>query len=118
MVAQQVFFGLIAFVIAVSAIRVVTSNNIVHCALYLVMVLAGVGALYILLAAEFVFAVQLLVYIGAIVVLFLFGIMLTRSPMGSSEELDNNQKPVAGVVALFLAGALGTLLINAFGDDK
>src|SRR5437764_10315078 len=118
MVAQQFFFAVLAAVIAFSALRVVTAKNIVHCALYLVMVLAGVAALYILLAAEFVFAVQLLVYIGAIVVLFLFGVMLTRSPMGNSDELDNNQRPVAAIVALFLAGALGTLLINAFGKDK
>ena len=53
-----------------------------HAALYLVVVLAGVGAQYILLAAEFVAITQVLVYIGAIVVLFLFGIMLTRAKLG------------------------------------
>src|SRR5207244_6188692 len=106
MVAQQIVFGALAAAIALSAVRVVTTKNIVHAALYLTVVLAGVAALYILLAAEFVFAVQLLVYIGAIVVLFLFGVMLTRSPMGNSDELDNNQRPVAAIVALFLAGAL------------
>src|SRR3954466_11808408 len=118
MVAQQVFFGLIAFVIAVSAIRVVTSNNIVHCALYLVMVLAGIAALYILLAAEFVFAVQLIVYIGAIVVLFLFGIMLTRAPIGQPSDLDNNQRGIAVVGGLFLFGALGSVLYDAFHGQK
>ena len=61
-----------------SAFRVVTTNNVVHAALYLVVVLARSAAQYILLAAEFVAATQVLVYIGAIVVLFLFGIMLTR----------------------------------------
>ena len=60
----------------------VTTKNVVHAALYLVVVLAGVAAQYILLAAEFVAVVQVLVYIGAIVVLFLFGIMLTRAPIG------------------------------------
>ena len=65
-----------------AAIRVVTTRNVVHAALYLVLVLAGVAAQYILLAAEFVAITQVLVYIGAIVVLFLFGIMLTRAPIG------------------------------------
>lgn len=118
MVAEQIFFGILAAVIAISALRVVTATNIVHCALYLVMVLAGIAGLYILLAAEFVFAVQLIVYIGAIVVLFLFGIMLTRAPLGRTSDLDNNQRGVAAVVGLFLFGALAAMLWNAFEDDK
>src|SRR5437764_3127288 len=106
MVAQQFFFAVLAAVIAFSALRVVTSKNIVHCALYLVVVLAGIAGLYVLLAAEFIFAVQLIVYIGAIVVLFLFGIMLTRAPLGATSDLDNNQRRLAGIVALFILGAL------------
>ncbi|HEX2700932.1 MAG TPA: NADH-quinone oxidoreductase subunit J, partial [Acidimicrobiales bacterium] len=74
MVAQNVIFGAIAAAMGIAAIRVVTTKNIVHAALHLVVVLAGVAALYILLAAEFTAVVQVLVYIGAIVVLFLFGI--------------------------------------------
>ena len=62
-----------------AAIRVVTTKNVVHAALWLVLVLAGVAAQFILLAAEFIAITQVLVYIGAIVVLFLFGIMLTRA---------------------------------------
>jgi NADH-quinone oxidoreductase subunit J len=118
MVAQQIVFGMLAAAIVVAALRVVTTKNIVHAALYLVVVLASVAALYILLAAEFVFAVQVIVYIGAIVVLFLFGIMLTRAPIGRSSDLDNNQRFVGFVVSLFLAGALGTLLVDAFGKQK
>ena len=57
--------------------RVVTTSNIVHAALWLVTVLGGAAALYLLLAAEFVAVTQVLVYIGAVIVLFLFGIMLT-----------------------------------------
>src|SRR4051794_32349719 len=109
---------MLAAVIAFSALRVVTAKNIVHCALYLVMVLAGIAGLYILLAAEFVFAVQLIVYIGAIVVLFLFGIMLTRAPLGVTSDLDNNQRGLAAVVAVFLAGALGAVLYDAFHGLK
>src|SRR4051812_21227116 len=104
--------------IAVSAVRVVTARNIVHCALYLVVVLAGIAGLYILLAAEFVFAVQLIVYIGAIVVLFLFGIMLTRAPIGRSSDLNNNQTWIAAVVGMFLFGSLGAVLYDAFHGRK
>ena len=118
MVAQNIFFGILAFVIIVSAIRVVTSNNIVHAALWLVAVLAGIAANFILLAAEFLAAAQVLVYIGAITVLFLFGIMLTRARLGRSDDLNSGQWPVALVVSLTLAGTLGYVLIDAFGDEE
>ncbi|MFM7879077.1 MAG: NADH-quinone oxidoreductase subunit J, partial [Acidimicrobiaceae bacterium] len=67
----------------VSALRVVTTNNVVHAALWLVVVLAGAAGQYILLAAEFVAITQVLVYIGAVMVLFLFGTMLTRARIGA-----------------------------------
>ena len=57
-----------------------------HAALWLVLVLAGVAAQYILLAAEFIAITQVLVYIGAIIVLFLFGIMLTRAEIGTEDR--------------------------------
>ncbi len=53
-----------------------------HAALYLVVTLASVGGVYLLLAAEFVAWVQILIYVGAIVILFLFGLMLTKAPIG------------------------------------
>ncbi|MGB3055074.1 MAG: NADH-quinone oxidoreductase subunit J, partial [Acidimicrobiales bacterium] len=77
LVAQNVAFGIIAAMMVFGAIRVVTTSNVVHAAVYLVMVLAGAAAQFILLGAEFVAVTQVMVYIGAIVVLFLFGIMLT-----------------------------------------
>ena len=76
--AENVGFGIIAAFMIFGALRVVTTRNVVHAALWLVLVLAGAAAQYMLLAAEFVALTQVLVYIGAIVVLFLFGIMLTR----------------------------------------
>lgn len=115
---QNIVFGLIAAAMAVAALRVVTTKNIVHAALYLVVVLAGVAALYVLLAAEFIAVVQVLVYIGAIVVLFLFGIMLTRAPIGRTAELDNDQRWVALVVGLFVMGVLTYVLQDAFGAVK
>ena len=72
----------------VAAIRVVTSSNVVHAALWLVVVLAGAAAQYVLLAAEFVAITQVLVYVGAVMVLFLFGTMLTRSKIGRQGDLN------------------------------
>ena len=118
MVAQNVIFGIISLAMGVAAIRVVTTKNIVHAALYLVVVLAGVAAIYVLLAAEFTAAVQILVYVGAILVLFLFGIMLTRAPIGRTSDLDNDQRWLALVVSLMLLGVLGGVLTDAYDDVK
>ena len=113
---QQVAFWIIALAMAGAAIGVVRSNNIVHAALFLVVVLAGAAAQYILLIAEFVAWVQVLIYIGAVIVLFLFGIMLTRAPMrDDSKNLNNDQRWAAIIVALFVFGVLAALLIDAFG---
>ena len=114
MVAQNVAFGILAAAMAVAAIGVVRTNNVVHAALYLVVVLAGGAAQFILLGQEFVAWVQVLVYIGAVIVLFLFGIMLTRAPMHPGEKLDNDLRWPAAVTSLFLAGVLVGLLVDAF----
>ena len=115
LVAQNIGFTIIAMFMIAAAFRVVTARNVVHAALSLVLVLAGVAAQYILLGAEFVAVAQVMVYIGAVVVLFLFGIMLTRAPLGLSDDLDNNQKGLSAVVACGMAGLLGYALWDAFG---
>jgi NADH-quinone oxidoreductase subunit J len=112
---QNVAFWIIAVVMAAAAVGVVTMKNIVHAALALVVVLAGVASQYILLQAEFLGIVQVLIYIGAVLVLFLFGIMLTRAPMRRTGEFDNDQKALAGVVALLIFGVLAYLLADEFG---
>jgi NADH-quinone oxidoreductase subunit J len=108
-VAQNVFFGLIAAVMLVSAWRVVTTRNVVHAALYLVIVLAGVAAQFILLGAEFIGITQVLVYIGAIIVLFLFGIMLTRARLGDDDSVRSERRLMAGLVGLVLFGDGGAI---------
>lgn len=118
MVAQNVVFGILAAVMVIAAFRLVTTQNVVRAALFLAIVLAGVAGIYILLAAEFVAWVQVLVYIGAVVVLLLFGVMLTRAPIGRESDLDNDQRLLGALVALFLLGAMGAVLLDAFGDDK
>jgi NADH-quinone oxidoreductase subunit J len=117
-VAQNIAFGVVAAAMCIAALRLVTTQNIVHAALYLIVVLAGAAAQFLLLASDFVAVVQVIVYIGAIVVLFLFGIMLTRAPIGRTENLDNNLRAPGVVVALFLLGVLLGVLSNAFGKTK
>ena len=80
--------------------------------------LGGAAALFVLLAAEFTAITQVIVYIGAIVVLFLFGVMLTRAPIGRSTDLDNDQRGLAAVVAAFLGGTLLWVLADAFGRQE
>jgi NADH-quinone oxidoreductase subunit J len=117
-VAQHIAFGIIAAGMIVGALRVVTTNNVVHAALWLVVVLGGAAALYLLLAAEFVAVTQILVYIGAVTVLFLFGTMLTRARIGREGGLNTPQRAVGVVVGLAIAGVIGYVLIDAFGDDQ
>jgi len=59
-----------------------------------------------------------LIYIGAIVILFLFGIMLTRAPMRPEGTMDNNQKIASAVVSLFLFGVIAALFVDAYGDKE
>jgi NADH-quinone oxidoreductase subunit J len=118
MVLENVAFGILSAAMVLAALRLVTTQNVVRAALFLVIVLAGVAGQYVLLAAEFVVAVQIVVYIGAIVVLFLFGIMLTRAPIGRDVDLDNDQRGLSAIVSLFLLGVLGVVLVQAWGDTK
>jgi NADH-quinone oxidoreductase subunit J len=118
-VPANVVFAVLAVFMIAAAIRMVTTRNIVHAALWLVVVLGGVGMNYLLLQAEFVAITQFLVYLGAIVVLFLFGIMLTRAPLGVADDLDNPKARPAGIVTgLLLLAVLGYSLIETFGGDK
>jgi len=117
-VAQNVGFYIIAAAMVFAALRVVTSNNVVHAALWLVLVLAGVAAQYVLAAAEFVAVSQVLVYIGAVMVLFLFGIMLTRAQIGAERDLNNRNWAIGIPVALSLLGLLAWAIIDNYGDDK
>ena len=116
--AVNIAFGIISVPMLYSAVRVVTSSNVVHAAAFLVVVLAGVAALFILLGAEFVALTQVLVYIGAIVVLFLFGIMLTHAPMEGGEKLSRDNWPIALLSGAVLFGLLGYSLWDGFGDKK
>jgi len=117
-VAQNVAFGIIAVIMVVSAINVVRSRNVVHAALSLVALMAGAAAQYLLLAAEFVAVTQVLVYIGAVLILFLFGVMLTRARVGRETDLNNKNWAIGIPVALLMLGAMVYVLLQGFGDDR
>ena len=118
MVAQNIAFSIIAAGMAYGALRVVTSRNVVRAALWLIVVLAGAAAQYILLAAEFVAITQVVIYVGAIIVLFLFGLMLTRAKIGAERELTSRQWPIALLVGLLLLGVMTWALIDKFHADE
>jgi NADH-quinone oxidoreductase subunit J len=111
--AQEYAFAVLATVGSISAVAVVTARNVVHAALYLVVALASVGFTFLLLGAEFLGWVQILIYVGAIVILFLFGLMLTKAPIGR-ETLDNQQRGLGAIVALGVFAGLVFLIQAAF----
>ncbi|RSM84998.1 proton-conducting membrane transporter [Kibdelosporangium aridum] len=116
MTAAEIVFTLLGIVALASAVLVVTTKQIVRAALYLVVSFGAIAACFLVLTAELVAWVQVLIYVGAVVVLLLFGIMLTRAPIGPSSDLDSRNKPAAIVVAVATAGVLVTVLVNGFGD--
>lgn len=96
-----------------AALLVVTTRHLVRAGLYLVVTLSAVAGIYLVLTAELVAWVQVLIYIGAVVVLLLFAVMLTRAPIGPSDDLDRPGWP-----ALLVGGGTGlglaALLIDAY----
>jgi len=111
--AQEYAFLVFAVVGGLSAIAVVTARNVVHAALYLVVSLLSVSGVYLLLGAEFVAWVQILIYVGAIVILFLFGLMLTKAPIGR-DTLDNQQRGIGALVGVGVFAGLVFLIQEAF----
>jgi NADH-quinone oxidoreductase subunit J len=112
-------FAVLAVAMLYSAFRVVTTKNVVHAALFLVITLGGSAAIFLLLGAEFVAWTVVLVYIGAIVVLFLFGIMITRAPLGYETKLSHPLRVRIGAAlasgALFLL--IGGAMIDGYEDE-
>jgi NADH-quinone oxidoreductase subunit J len=111
-VADALLLALGAVAVGSGAL-VVTSSHIVRAGLYLVVSLGAMAGLYLVLGAELVAWVQVLVYVGAVVVLLLFAVMLTRAPIGPSTDLDRPAWP-ALVVGAGVGLGLAVLLVDAF----
>lgn len=112
MTVLQIVFLIIAAVTLVSSLLVVTSPRLVHAALWLVLSLGGVAAIFVLLNANFLAVVQVVIYIGAIAILIIFAVMLTRRVMADSGPQLNRTWWLAGLVALILFGGLMALFVQ------
>jgi NADH-quinone oxidoreductase subunit J len=117
MTGLDAIFLVVALITAAAAIRTVTSTNLVHSALFLAVTLAGIAGVFLVMSADFLALVQLVVYVGAVAVLFLFGLMLTRAPIGR-EALDSEHRGLALGVSVSLFVLLSGLIIAAFGDVR
>lgn len=107
--AHPVFY-LLAFIIISSAFMVVALKNIFHSALFLILTLFAVAGIYLLLQAEFLAAVQVLIYVGAVSVLIIFAIMLTTKIASPEREQSNRQSAVAAFICVaFLIVSLGSI---------
>ncbi|WDO06776.1 NADH-quinone oxidoreductase subunit J [Streptomyces murinus] len=110
----EIAFLLVGLVTFGAALITVTTRQLVHAALWLVVALGGLAVEYLLLTAEFIAWVQVLIYVGSVVVLLLFGLMLTRAPIGRSPDADSGNRWVALAVASAAAVALVWVVTDAF----
>ena len=108
MTFEQILFWTIGLLTCLSAVSVVVTQNIVRAAVWLLFTLAGVAGLFFLLGAEFVGATQLLVYVGGILVLVVFGVMLTAQGPFITMKTGAGEWAVAIVVGLLLYGLLAS----------
>jgi len=116
----ELVFAAFALLAWGSALLAVTSKQVVHAALWLVVALGSLAGVYLTLGAEVVALVQLLVYVGAVVVLVLFALMLTRAPIGISHDLDASpgRRVAAALCGLGVTGLLGGTLVAAVQDRE
>jgi NADH-quinone oxidoreductase subunit J len=110
----EVAFLLVGLVTFGAALVTVTTKQLVHAALWLVVTLGGLAVEYLLLTAEFIAWVQVLIYVGSVVVLLLFGLMLTKAPIGRSPDADSGNRWAALTVAVAAAAALVWVVADAF----
>ena len=119
MTTLDILFGSVGLITAASAVLAVTTHQLVHAALWLVVTLGTLAGCYLILGAELVALVQLLVYVGAVVVLVLFALMLTRAPMGRSPEQSSSavQRIAAAVIGASTTAMLVAVLLPALGGE-
>jgi NADH-quinone oxidoreductase subunit J len=115
---MTILFLITAVVILASAVMVVTAPNLVHAALWLVSALFGVAVLYAILNAGFIAVVQVVIYIGAIAILFIFAVMLTRREMRDHGPGLNKNWWASALISLLTFGGLAFLLSNWSGFSQ
>ncbi len=109
---SHVLFILFGLMVLGGAIAVVTVRNLFHAALWLMLVFFGMAGLYVLLEAPFFAAAQLFIYMGAIGILIIFAIMLTRAFMRQPMPRANEQWWLAALLAVVLLGVLVFLILQ------
>ncbi len=107
---QLVIFALVSAVALGGGLGVVASKNVAHAAIFLLLSLAAVAGIFVLLLAEFLALVQILIYGGAVVIVLLFALMLTRREEFAGLR-DNAQRPLALVAALAVLGVIAAALV-------
>ena len=119
MTSLDILFVAVGLITAASAVLAVTTHQLVHAALWLVVTLGTLAGCYLILGAELVALVQLLIYVGAVVVLVLFALMLTRAPMGRSPEQTSSgvQRIAAAVIGAGTTALLAAVLLPALGGQ-
>ena len=118
MTGEQIAFLVVALFTLGSGFMVVTTRNLVHAALWLVSTLFGVAVTYALLNASFLAVVQVVVYIGAIAILFIFAVMLTRKDMRDQGAQQNNNWWFGALLSVLTFGGLFFLLQGWNGLSK
>jgi NADH-quinone oxidoreductase subunit J len=112
MTAEQIFFLLTGIVILGSALMVVTTRKLLHAALWLVVSLFGVAVLYAILQANFMTVVQVVVYIGAIAVLFIFAVMLTRRDLLDKGPQTRSHWWIPALIGILILIGLVLLILS------
>jgi NADH-quinone oxidoreductase subunit J len=110
---EIIIFGILALIAVVAAVMMITTRNAVHSALFLVVVMASLSIFFLGLWAPFIAMVQVAVYAGAIMVLFLFVIMLLGAEKTGARMLRSWQTPLAVVLALLVVGLGAYLLLSS-----
>ncbi len=108
----EIIWWVFATAIAVAAFGVVTARSVIHSAIFLILCLAGIAAMYVLLTVEFIALVQFLIYGGAVTVLILLALMLTRTAEAGAVRVNGPQAPFAAFVAAVLFVLLTAVAVN------
>lgn len=118
MSAVEVVVALAGLGAVVTAFLAVSGRKVVHAAMWLVVTLGLLAVVYLLLGAEVVALTQVLVYVGAVVVLVLFALMLTRAPIGPRPDLDAapRRRGLAALLGGSTAALMAGVLLPAVGD--
>lgn len=115
MTPEQIIFIVVALVTLLAGMSVVTSRNLIHSALWLILALFGIAIFYVLLDAGFFAVIQVIIYIGAIAILFIFAAMLTRRVMQDTGSQSNSGWWLGALIAVLLFAGIAIILVNSQG---